>query len=184
MFGKESMAHLSELEYLKFKRGVRVIMKNTFISLTIYIASMMLGIFWYMLVAHLCYFSIRYFSFGAHLKNFWLCFIQSLAVFVFIPYLLIHHFPGLQLLYIGLFAGLVIWMIAPQPTKAQPIHEYMYQSLRTKTRMTVMMWLILSQLVPEVFSQMMLYGIIIQAITLVITYMRRNSHVSFHSKSH
>ncbi|ULG74466.1 accessory gene regulator B family protein [Macrococcus brunensis] len=165
--------HLTELEQLKFRRGLRVIMKNLLISATIYLSSYLLGIFFHVLVAHGCYFMIRYFSFGAHLKNFWLCFVQSWLTFVGVPFLLVYKLD-LRLLIPGLLAAAAICWLGPQPTRAQPIHAYMLEPLKLKVRVTVGILLLVSLIIPNGYRLMMYYGIIVQALTLVITYMRRN----------
>ena len=165
--------YLTELEQLKFKRGLRVIMKNLLISAAVYLSSYLLGIFFHVLIAHGCYFIIRYFSFGAHLKNFWLCFIQSWLTFVGVPFLLVYQL-NLHLTIPGLLVALVICLLGPQPTRAQPIHAYMLAPLRLKVRVTVGVLLLVSLMIPHDYRQMMYYGIMVQAVTLLITYMRRN----------
>ncbi|MCE4956619.1 accessory gene regulator B family protein [Macrococcoides caseolyticum] len=168
--------HLSELDRLKFNRGLQVIRKNLFISFAIYFTSFCLSILFQVFVIHMCYFMIRYFSFGAHIKNFYLCVLQSLITFVLLPYCIIHYFPNVQLLIPGIIAALIIIIIGPQPTKAQPIHDYMLKPLHIKTVITVILFVALALFSHEEYGTLIFYGIITQSITLIITYMRRKYH--------
>ncbi|WP_414054550.1 accessory gene regulator B family protein [Macrococcus equi] len=167
---------LSEIERLKFKRGLQVIGKNLLISFTIYFTSFCLNILLQVFVIHFCYFIIRYFSFGAHLKNFYLCIIQSLITFVFIPYCIIHYAQDIHLTGFGIGAAILIIILGPQPTKAQPIHDYMLKSLHIKTVITVLVLLCMVFILPAQYGTLIYYGIITQSITLIITYIGRKRH--------
>lgn len=184
MISRQRFNHLSEIEQLKFKRGLQVIRKNLFISFTIYFSSYCLGILLQVFVIHLCYFLIRYFSFGAHIKNFYLCIVQSLITFVFLPYYFIHHISHINLLPVGLLFGAIIIYLGPQPTSAQPIHDYMLKPLHIKTVFIVVVLLGITLLLPEKYGILIYYGIIIQSITLIITYIRRKSYATIHSIDH
>lgn len=174
---EKTFSQMSELDQLKFKRGLQVIRKNLFISFTIYFTSFCLGILLQVFIVHLSYFAIRYFSFGAHLKQFWLCVIQSMITFVAIPYLLLRFTPVLPVYSLGLCAALLIIILGPQPTKAQPVHDYMMKSLHIKTIIVVVVLEIIAYFTTGVYSMLINYGIIIQSLTLMTTFLRRRNHV-------
>ncbi|MCU7558250.1 accessory gene regulator B family protein [Macrococcus capreoli] len=173
MLSRKPYNPLSEIDRLKFKRGLQVIRKNLFISFTIYFTSFCLNILLQVFVVHCCYFMIRYFSFGAHIKNFYLCMLQSLVTFVIIPYCLLHMVASINFTIPGMIAAILIIVLGPQPTKAQPIHHYMMTALHIKTAIITLVLLSTALLIDAPYSMLIHYGIITQSITLLITYMRR-----------
>lgn len=157
---------LDELETLKLRRGLEVLSNNLMKTFWIYGLSFVLGITGYTLIVHLSYFAIRFFAFGAHFQSSFVCTLQSILMFVLIPWLLIHmHLYNLTV--ITLLSGLIICIYSPMPTRKHPLKSSWRRHLKYKAVFTAFLLFSISLMLSPSLSVMIQLGIILEAISLL-----------------
>lgn len=87
---------LEELDFLKMKLGLEVILINITKGIVIYGLAVILNVFFYTLLLHFSYLMIRSKSFGLHAQSSLMCTLISIGLFVIIPFfvkgIILHEF--------------------------------------------------------------------------------------------
>lgn len=159
---------LDRITYLKVKYGLEVFVGNLMKTVVVYGVALLCHIFFYTLVAHISYFVIRYFAFGAHAKSTFICTIQSLVMFIALPVLIIKFaLPYWLMLSLALIGYLIIIKYAPMGTRKHPILDKWKKGLKIKAIIVTSILLIISFFVGITYQQLICLGICYEAISLL-----------------
>lgn len=155
--------NLDRIAYLKIKLGMEVFFSNLFKSIVVYGLALLFHVFLYTLIVHLSYFMIRHFAHGAHAKSTFACYIESIILFVLLPWGLIHsQIPNSFMIVMAAVAFVCICLYAPAITAKQPIPNRLKKPKRIKAIIVTSILFALSFLVPLPYAQLILLGIILQ----------------------
>ncbi|WP_163655407.1 accessory gene regulator B family protein [Listeria sp. PSOL-1] len=108
--------------YLKVKYGLEVIIINVTKLVIVWVAALILGVFFQMLVVHLTYLILRRYSFGLHAKNSFVCTLTSLAMFALGPFLF-QNVSSNNIAVVMVFAFVLfnMYLFAPADTESLPL---------------------------------------------------------------
>lgn len=160
--------NLDHIAFLKVRLGMQVVATNLFKGIVTYGLALLLNIFLYTLVVHLCYFALRHFSHGAHAKSSLLCHIQNILFFVLVPLLLSHYdIPFAFMLCLSIVGLIIVIRYAPAATRKQPIKASRRPGLKRKSILITVILIGLSFIVPQPYNLMIGYGLVLQASTLL-----------------
>ncbi|WP_066186351.1 MULTISPECIES: accessory gene regulator B family protein [Gracilibacillus] len=165
--GKNSM---EELDYLKMKLGIEVILTNLTKGIIVYGLAFLLQVFWETLILHGAYVLLRRYSFGLHAKSSIVCTIVSVVLFVVIPYFLRDVVLGNYVIgALFLLSILSIYYFAPADTEKHPlIGEKKRKKLRNKSVLTCIILMIVALVVPiAMIKTMVIAGVAIQVISIL-----------------
>ena len=157
--------NLDNIEYLKMRLGMQVVVSNFFKAIVIYGISILCNLFLYTLTVHLSFFLIRHFAHGAHARSSLLCYLESLFYFVLLPWIVGYIKVPSEIMYTLSLIGLVLIIIfSPSATKKQPIPQRLRKGKKIKAIAVTLLLLIISVFLDEPYQQLMLLGITIIAI--------------------
>ncbi|MGW7977304.1 accessory regulator AgrB [Staphylococcus xylosus] len=157
--------NLDNIEYLKMRLGMQVVVSNLFKTIVIYGVSLLCNMFLYTLTVHLSFFIIRYFAHGAHAKNSLACYLESLVYFVLLPWIVGYIQVSSLIMYpLALIGLIIISLYAPSATKKQPIPQRLRKGKKIKAICVTICLLLISLFLTEPYQQLILLGIIIIAI--------------------
>ncbi|GGI42379.1 accessory gene regulator AgrB [Mammaliicoccus stepanovicii] len=159
---------LDRITYLKVKYGLEVFVGNLMKTVVIYGSSLLCHVLIYTLIAHISYFVIRYFAFGAHAKSTFMCTVQSLIMFVAIPILIIElSISYWFMLTLAIIGYLIIIKYAPMGTRKHPILEEWKQGLRLKSILTASILIFISFFAKEPYQQLICLGLFLESLSLL-----------------
>lgn len=118
----------------KVEYGIAILTLNLAKTVLLLLLTLCLGITQYTLVYILAIVSIRFFSFGIHLKNSWGCLLWGLADYIGGVYIALYISLNLPIRFI-IFAVcfLLLGLYAPAGTRARPIGALQYKPLKENT---------------------------------------------------
>lgn len=160
--------NLDRIQFLKVRLGMQVVVSNIAKFIVTYGLALIFHVFWYTLVTHIAYMILRFYAHGAHAKSSILCHIQNILIFLIIPWLIVKlsigHFTMLLFALIGYF---IVITYAPAATKKQPIPKRLVKRKRILSIVLYMLLVIISFIVKEPYSQLILFGLIVESTTLL-----------------
>ncbi|RNM17877.1 MULTISPECIES: accessory gene regulator AgrB [Staphylococcus] len=160
--------NLDRIQFLKVRLGMQVVVSNIAKFIVTYGLALIIHVFWYTLVTHIAYMILRFYAHGSHAKSSLLCHIQNVLIFVIMPWLIVRlsigHFSMLILALIGYF---IVITYAPAATKKQPIPKRLVKRKRILSIVLYIILVIISFIVKEPYSQLILFGIIVESTTLL-----------------
>ncbi|MCG3402885.1 accessory gene regulator AgrB [Staphylococcus massiliensis] len=160
--------NLDRISYLKIRLGIQIVLGNLFKGIVVYGLALLLNIFFYTLTVHLFYFVLRFFAHGAHAKSSFLCHVQNLLIFILLPWLIVHfEIPYTFFFVLSLISLIMVILLAPAATRKLPIKESRKKRKKVRAIITTIVVIALSFFVQEPYQQLMLTGIVIEAITLL-----------------
>ncbi|OEK98981.1 accessory regulator AgrB [Staphylococcus succinus] len=156
--------NLEHIDYLKMRLGMQVVVSNFFKTIVTYGVSILCHVFLFTLTAHLSYFFIRQYAHGAHARSSLSCYVQSLLLFVLLPWIVGYMQVSVLIMYPLSIIGLIILIIyAPAATKKQPIPLRLRKGKKIKTILVTLALLLISMFLSEPYQQLILLGIILIA---------------------
>ncbi|NWK83962.1 accessory gene regulator AgrB [Staphylococcus sp. GSSP0090] len=156
---------LDHIEYLKMRLGMQVVVSNILKTIVIYGVSILCHLFLYTLTVHLSFFLIRHYAHGAHAKNSFACYLESLFYFVLLPWIVGYMGVSSLIMYpLALIGLLVLIKYAPSATRKQPIPQRLRRGKKIKTIIAAVVLLVISLFLNEPYQQLMLLGIVIISI--------------------
>lgn len=160
--------NLDRIQFLKVRLGMQVVVSNIAKFIVTYGLALIFHVFWYTLVTHIAYMILRFYAHGAHAKSSLLCHIQNILIFLIMPWLIVKlsigHFTMLLFALIGYF---IVITYAPAATKKQPIPKRLVKRKRILSIVLYMLLVIISFIVKEPYSQLILFGLIVESTTLL-----------------
>ncbi|ATH62219.1 histidine kinase [Staphylococcus pasteuri] len=160
--------NLDRIQFLKVRLGMQVVVSNIAKFIVTYGLALIFHVFWYTLVTHIAYMILRFYAHGAHAKSSILCHIQNILIFLIMPWLIVKlsigHFTMLLFALIGYF---IVITYAPAATKKQPIPKRLVKRKRILSIVLYMLLVIISFIVKEPYSQLILFGLIVESTTLL-----------------
>nr|WP_269669036.1 accessory gene regulator AgrB [Staphylococcus pasteuri] len=160
--------NLDRIQFLKVRLGMQVVVSNIAKFIVTYGLALIFHVFWYTLVTHIAYMILRFYAHGAHAKSSLLCHIQNILIFLIMPWLIVKlsigHFTMLLFALIGYF---IVITYAPAATKKQPIPRRLVKRKRILSIVLYMLLVIISFIVKEPYSQLILFGLIVESTTLL-----------------
>nr|WP_249663732.1 accessory gene regulator AgrB [Staphylococcus pasteuri] len=160
--------NLDRIQFLKVRLGMQVVVSNIAKFIVTYGLALIFHVFWYTLVTHIAYVILRFYAHGAHAKSSILCHIQNILIFLIMPWLIVKlsigHFTMLLFALIGYF---IVITYAPAATKKQPIPKRLVKRKRILSIVLYMLLVIISFIVKEPYSQLILFGLIVESTTLL-----------------
>lgn len=160
--------NLDRIQFLKVRLGMQVVVSNIAKFIVTYGLALIFHVFWYTLVTHITYMILRFYAHGAHAKSSILCHIQNILIFLIMPWLIVKlsigHFTMLLFALIGYF---IVITYAPAATKKQPIPKRLVKRKRILSIVLYMLLVIISFIVKEPYSQLILFGLIVESTTLL-----------------
>lgn len=160
--------NLDRIQFLKVRLGMQVVVSNIAKFIVTYGLALIIHVFWYTLVTHIAYMILRFYAHGSHAKSSLLCHIQNVLIFVIMPWLIVRlsigHFSMLILALIGYF---IVITYAPAATKKQPIPKRLVKRKRILSIVLYIILVIISFIVKEPYSQLILFGLIVESTTLL-----------------
>ena len=148
---------LSERESSYLDYGLQLVLGYLLELVFILLVGYLLGIFWPLAFAHVCFVVFRQCAGGLHMPTYFLCFITSLLVFIVIGLLIRFVQPGLPALFIWLFlvtllSILLVNKYAPADTEIIPIKDpVLRKKLKKRAQQVITGWFILSLLLIYIF---------------------------------
>ncbi|GAB2547675.1 accessory gene regulator B family protein [Gracilibacillus alcaliphilus] len=161
---------LEEIDYLKMKLGVGVILTNITKGIIVYGLAILLNIFFETLILHGSYFLLRRSSFGLHAKSSTICTLLSIVLFVVIPYMMkdivINNYILLPLFLVCIF---FVYLFAPADTEKHPLlGKNRRKKLRNQSVITCMVLMLIAVIVPmPMISTLVFTGVAIQVISIL-----------------
>lgn len=160
--------NLDRIQFLKVRLGMQVVVSNIAKFIVTYGLAIIFHIFWYTLTMHLAYMILRFYAHGAHAKSSLLCHIQNIIIFLLMPWLIVYLSIGkFEMLIFALIGYLIVIIYAPAATKKQPIPIRLVKKKRILSIAVYMLLVIISFIIKEPYSQLILFGIIVESITLL-----------------
>ena len=160
--------NLDRIQFLKVRLGMQVVVSNIAKFIVTYGLALIFHVFWYTLVTHIAYMILRFYAHGAHAKSSILCHIQNILIFLIMPWLIVKlsigHFTVLLFALIGYF---IVITYAPAATKKQPIPKRLVKRKRILSIVLYIILVIISFIVKEPYSQLILFGLIVESTTLL-----------------
>nr|WP_269835709.1 accessory gene regulator AgrB [Staphylococcus pasteuri] len=160
--------NLDRIQFLKVRLGMQIVVSNIAKFIVTYGLALIFHVFWYTLVTHIAYMILRFYAHGAHAKSSILCHIQNILIFLIMPWLIVKlsigHFTMLLFALIGYF---IVITYAPAATKKQPIPKRLVKRKRILSIVLYMLLVIISFIVKEPYSQLILFGLIVESTTLL-----------------
>nr|WP_289709687.1 accessory gene regulator AgrB [Staphylococcus pasteuri] len=160
--------NLDRIQFLKVRLGMQVVVSNIAKFIVTYGLALIFHVFWYTLVTHIAYMILRFYAHGAHAKSSILCHIQNILIFLIMPWLIVKlsigHFTMLLFALIGYF---IVITYAPAATKKQPIPKRLVKRKRILSIVLYIILVIISFIVKEPYSQLILFGLIVESTTLL-----------------
>ncbi|MEK4861193.1 accessory gene regulator AgrB [Staphylococcus sp. FSL W8-0774] len=160
--------NLDRIQFLKVRLGMQVVVSNIAKFIVTYGLALIFHVFWYTLVTHIAYMILRFYTHGAHAKSSILCHIQNILIFLIMPWLIVKlsigHFTMLLFALIGYF---IVITYAPAATKKQPIPKRLVNRKRILSIVLYIILVIISFIVKEPYSQLILFGLIVESTTLL-----------------
>ncbi len=160
--------NLDRIQFLKVRLGMQVVVSNIAKFIVTYGLALIFHVFWYTLVTHIAYMILRFYAHGAHAKYSILCHIQNILIFLIMPWLIVKlsigHFTMLLFALIGYF---IVITYAPAATKKQPIPKRLVKRKRILSIVLYIILVIISFIVKEPYSQLILFGLIVESTTLL-----------------
>lgn len=155
--------NLDRIAYLKIKLGLEVFFNNLFKTIVVYGLALLFHVFLYTLTVHLSYFIIRHFAHGAHAKSTLACYIESIVLFVMLPWLLAtYHVPINIMITLAAIAVILLCIYAPAATVKQPIPTRLIKKKKITAIILATLMFAISFLIPNAYQQMILLGITLQ----------------------
>ncbi|MGW7832928.1 accessory gene regulator AgrB [Staphylococcus xylosus] len=155
---------LEQLDYIKMRLGIQIFINNFAKTIIVYGVSILFQMFFYTLTIHLSFLLIRIFAHGAHAKSSFICYIQSLLLFVLLPAVIGYYQVSSIILYpLAIIGFVILATYAPSATKKQPIPERLKKGKKIKTIIATALLLFLSLFFEIPYQQFILLGIIIVA---------------------
>lgn len=113
---------LEELEFLKIKLGLEVILINLTKGFVVYGLAIILNVFFLTLLLHVSYLLIRSKSFGLHAQSSMMCTFISVFIFILIPWMTKDMILGPLIIFIVFLISLIcLFRYAPADTEKQPL---------------------------------------------------------------
>nr|WP_211182580.1 accessory gene regulator AgrB [Staphylococcus capitis] len=160
--------NLDRIQFLKVRLGMQVVFSNIEKTIVVYGLALIFQTFYYTLLTHISYFLIRSNAHGAHAKSSLLCHIQNIILFIIFPYLIIKFdVEYVVLLFLALIGFTIVIKNAPVATKKQPIPKRL---IRRKKILSIILYsfiLAVSLLTTEPINKLILFGEIIESVTLL-----------------
>ncbi|NQD97409.1 accessory gene regulator AgrB [Staphylococcus xylosus] len=154
--------NLDHIEYLKMRLGMQVVISNLFKTIVIYGISILCHMFLYTLTVHLSYFFIRQYAHGAHAKTSLSCYIQSIILFVLLPWIVGYiHVSSLLMYFLVAIGFLILFIYAPAATKKQPIPKKLRKRKKIKTLLITFVLIVFSTFLDNPYQQLVLLGVVI-----------------------
>lgn len=114
---KRDANHYTEIDILKFKLGLEIVLINVSKMITIYGLAVLFDIAGEVFIFHSAFMSIRTSAFGAHAVSSFRCTIISVLLFIGVPLLIIQHQVNLWILLLFHFSTyMLLWRYAPGKT--------------------------------------------------------------------
>ncbi|ARJ50214.1 accessory gene regulator AgrB [Staphylococcus lutrae] len=160
--------NLSHIEFLKVRLGMQVVVINFSKAVVTYGLALLLHLFLYTLIVHISFLVLRFYSNGAHAKNSILCHIQNILFFIFVPWLIVRYdIPFVYLLLLVILGSFLVVRYAPAATKKKPIAKKRIKGLKIRSCFAMGLLIIASFIVSEPYNKFILYGAILQSLTLL-----------------
>lgn len=160
--------NLDHIAFLKVRLGLQVVVNNAAKTIVTYGFALLLNIFLYTLIVHLSYFMLRRFSHGAHAKSSLLCHVQSVVLFVLLPWLISHYDISSILIYgTALICMIIVIRYAPAATIKQPIPQHLRRGKKIKSIIATCILIFISIWIPQPYQYLIILGILLQAVSLL-----------------
>lgn len=154
--------NLDRIAYLKIKLGLEVFFNNLFKTIVVYGLALLFHVFLYTLTVHLSYFIIRHYAHGAHAKSKLACYIESIILFVILPWILVSvDIPPIFMTVMGAFAFVLICIYAPAATLKQPIPDHMKKKKKIMAISITVILLVSSFFISQPFNELIQLGIVL-----------------------
>lgn len=165
---------IDDLEYLKIKLGIEVILINLLKGTVIYGLAFVLNTFYLTLILHTSYLFLRVKSHGLHAKTSLNCSTISIVLFVLLPYFSRHFIFSNHFIIISFMVSfLCLNRYAPADTEKQPlINRQRREKLRKQSLIHCLILFFITLMIknPDI-KKMITLGILSQIIfTLPLTY--------------
>ena len=154
--------NLDRIAYLKIKLGLEVFFNNLFKTIVVYGLALLFHVFLYTLTVHLSYFAIRHYAHGAHAKSTFACYIESIILFVILPWILITiDIPQIMMIVLAAVAFILICLYSPAITRKQPIPNHMRKKKKITAIIVAGILLIISVFIKQPFNELVQLGIVL-----------------------
>lgn len=165
----EERRALSSLEEMKLVYGLRVVIREVKKAFVIYGISLMLGVFFQLLIVQLGFLAVRQVSYGLHCPSFKSCLVISSILFPFLTWITVHSTILTSGLWFIFFASLIVlvWLGPTSSAKTRIRGKEHLQFLRKKMYVRLMVLGILLFLIPSQFGVLIIAGMAM-AVALVV----------------
>lgn len=162
--------HHTELDQLKIKFGIRLILSELYKFIIVYGVALILDCVIPTLITHLSFILLRQVSFGYHLSGNLSCVLWSIVIFpVLSDILLTIQVKPQWTWFISLFSIIIVLLYAPLGTnKHRIINDQHRRYLRKKLYIRLLIIIICFMISPLIIKQFIALGLFIQCIALII----------------
>lgn len=159
---------LDHIAYLKIRLGLQIVVNNIAKITVVYGIALLLNIFLYTLITHIAFFLLRSFAHGAHAKSSLLCYIESIVLFLVLPWIFSKiDIPSIILYSLAFICFCIVCKYAPAATRKQPIPKRLRKGKHIKAIITAAAIIIISLFLEMPYPQLLILGLALEAISLL-----------------
>ena len=161
---------LSSLEEMKLVYGLRVVIREAKKAFVIYGISLMLGVFFQLLIVQLGFLAVRQVAYGLHCTSFKSCLVISSILFPFLTWVTVHSTIPPSGLWFIFFASLIVlvWLGPTSSAKTKVRGKVHLQFLRKKMYARLMVVGLLLLFIPSQFGVLLVAGMAMAAALVVL----------------